>query len=103
MAELARRLDTASMVARWREANPGLAGTEADCVSESIRGVAEAMGKGGVPLQDVRIRTGSAMVLLLFKRDEESGDAVCVPSVFFGHLLLHSFFRSLHSTRELCY
>ena len=69
LAQLQRRLDTASMVARWREANPGLAGTEADCVRESIRGVAEAMGKRGVPLQEVSIRTGSAVVLLLSKRD----------------------------------
>ena len=66
--QLAKGLDTASMVTRWREANPGLAGTESDCVRETIRGIAGAMGKRGVPLEEVRIRTGGAMVLLLLKR-----------------------------------
>lgn len=69
LAQLAKGLDTASMVTRWRGANPGLAGTEADCVRESIRGIAETMGKRGVPLEEVRIRTGGAVVLLLFKRN----------------------------------
>ena len=62
LEELARGFDTASMVTRWREANPKLAGTEKDCVKECIKEIRVAIG------DEERIRVGTATVLLLFKK-----------------------------------
>ncbi|PWY77003.1 hypothetical protein BO70DRAFT_388390 [Aspergillus heteromorphus CBS 117.55] len=70
--ELERGFATASMVTRWREANPGLVGTEGDCVAVAVRGVRgailEAQGEGEGWEWDGRLRTGMGTVVLLFKR-----------------------------------
>ncbi|ROW10693.1 hypothetical protein VPNG_05050 [Cytospora leucostoma] len=68
LEELGIGLDTASMVTRWREAHPELAGTDRDCVALTLRRVAEAMGMGGKSPADVRLKLGSATALLLFRR-----------------------------------
>ncbi|BDD62419.1 hypothetical protein MAP00_007387 [Monascus purpureus] len=69
--DLEKSLNTASMVTRWREANPELAGTEHDCVKVAsvkvaIGEIRRAMGisHGG------SIRTGNGVAILLFKRNE---------------------------------
>lgn len=61
--DLEDRLGTASMVTRWREAHPDLAGTERDCVKEMGAEIRRAMGD-----ENPKFKTGSAVVLLLFKR-----------------------------------
>ena len=69
LEDLAASLGTASMVTRWRTANPYLAKTNEDCVMLAMKAVQEAMydaGNGG--LDQVRIKTGSATTLLLFTR-----------------------------------
>lgn len=68
LEELGAALDTASMVTRWREAYPELAGTDQDCVALTLRRVAEAMGMGSENPADVRLKLGSATALLLFRR-----------------------------------
>lgn len=64
--DLEKSLNTASMVTRWREANPELAGTEHDCVKVTIGEIRRAMGisQGG------SIRTVNGVAILLFKRNE---------------------------------
>ncbi|KAF2086190.1 hypothetical protein K490DRAFT_74722 [Saccharata proteae CBS 121410] len=54
-------LSTSSMVTRWREAHPDLAGTDEDVVKVLIR---DFKGLGGAD----GIRTASGLVVLLFKR-----------------------------------
>ena len=61
LEQLGRGFDTSSMVTRWREANPKLAGTENDCVKECIKEIRKAIGG------EETIRMGQATVLLLFK------------------------------------
>ena len=60
--ELARELSTASMVTRWRDAYPELAGTERDCVRETIKELREALCGQETFIQ------GSSTVILLFKK-----------------------------------
>lgn len=55
-------LDTASMVTRWREAHPDIAGTEKDCVRETITNLRKALGG------QESFTAGSATVLLLFRK-----------------------------------
>ncbi|KAH8657868.1 S-adenosyl-L-methionine-dependent methyltransferase [Xylariales sp. PMI_506] len=69
LQQLAESLQTASMVTRWREANPELTGTDQDCVTVGIRAVASAMGLGEGDFDQGRIKVGSSTVLLLFKRE----------------------------------
>jgi hypothetical protein len=68
LQELADSLGTASMVTRWREANPSLVGTENDCVSLTMRRIAEAMGAEGIDLKDIILWSGSSTTLLMFTR-----------------------------------
>jgi hypothetical protein len=69
LAELAKSLDTASMVTRWREAHPELVGADNDCVRETMDEVRRALGESGeIGNEDVSIKVGSGTVLLLFKR-----------------------------------
>jgi len=57
-----RSLETASLVTRWREANPDLAGTEQDCLKRAIRDWKAALGgKDG-------FIGGQGTVILLFKK-----------------------------------
>jgi hypothetical protein len=60
--ELEKGLGTASMVTRWRAANPELAGTDNDAVKVFVREVREALGG-----QDW-VLTGSGTAILLFKK-----------------------------------
>ena len=60
--ELERGLSTSSMVTRWRDANPLLAGTEKDCVRETVKELKEALDG-----QETFIE-GSGTVILLFKK-----------------------------------
>ena len=60
--DLEKGLSTASMVTRWRDANPELAGTEKDCVRETIKELREALGGEETFIQ------GSGTVILLFKK-----------------------------------
>jgi hypothetical protein len=66
LKELGESLGTASMVTKWRNANPKLAGTDQDCVNITIHRMAKAMGADG--RDDLTIKTGSATALLLFTR-----------------------------------
>lgn len=60
--EESKGLSTASMVTRWRAANPELVGTEKDVVKVFIRALREALGG-----QDWILR-GSGTAILLFKK-----------------------------------
>ena len=60
--ELERGLSTASMVTRWRNANPELAETEKDCVRTTMKELREALSGQEAFIQ------GSGTVLLLFKK-----------------------------------
>ncbi len=62
MDEIEKDLATASMVTRWRAANPTLAGTEQDVVKVFIRELREALGG-----QDW-MENGNSTAILLFKR-----------------------------------
>ena len=55
------RLGTASMVTRWREAHPQLAGTEQDVVARMVREIRELLGGDEVVI-------GQSCVLLLFQK-----------------------------------
>ena len=59
--ELASQLGTASMVTRWRIANPDVA-EEEDCIAVTIRDLKKALG------QQERLTVGSALGLLLLKK-----------------------------------
>ncbi|GAM36736.1 hypothetical protein TCE0_018f06061 [Talaromyces pinophilus] len=64
--DLEGSLGTASMVTRWRDANPELVGTESDCVKEMCAEIRKAMGVGAD--ENPRMKVGSSVALLLFKR-----------------------------------
>lgn len=64
--EFERSMSTASMVTRWREANPQLVGTEQDCVKQIGRKLNEITGHSFD-----RITLGHGVVLLLFKKRDE--------------------------------
>lgn len=64
--DLAGSLGTASMVTRWREANSELVDTERDCVAEMCTEIRKAMGVSTD--ENPRLRVGSSVALLLFKR-----------------------------------
>ena len=64
--ELEKGLGTASMVTRWREANPDLANTDKDCVKVAMDEVRKALGVDGH--SSTTLRVGSSTVILLFKR-----------------------------------
>ena len=68
LAELASSLGTASMVTRWRQAHPDIAGGENDCVLKTMRDIAVAMNVEKGKEEEVTIRTGNSTSLLLFKR-----------------------------------
>ena len=70
LGELAASLGTASMVTRWREANPEMAHTDDDCVAVTIRSVAEAMSPGieTAGVKNLTLSVGPATTLLLFTR-----------------------------------
>ena len=61
LTQAQKMYETASMVTRWREAHPQLAGTEQDVVNKMVREVREVLGR-----EDVVI--GSSCHLLLLKR-----------------------------------
>jgi len=64
--ELERKLGTASMVTRWRQAHPDLVGTEKDCVKEMVAEIRRAMG--AAENENAKLKISAAAVLLLFKR-----------------------------------
>lgn len=66
LKDLEAQLGTASMVTRWRQAHPDLAGTEKDCVKEMITKIKRAMGVNAE--DNPKIKVAAAAVLLLFKR-----------------------------------
>jgi hypothetical protein len=68
--ELKKALGTASMVTRWREAHPELVDTERDCVRSTMNEIERVLGEeiGTEEAAKLKIRVGSATVLLLFKR-----------------------------------
>ena len=61
LEELSKTLGTASMVLRWREAHPALAGTNEDVVVRAMNDVREVLGR-----EDLVVGTGC--VLLIFKK-----------------------------------
>lgn len=61
LEQLGQSLGTASTVARWREAHPGLAGTKEDVVVKAMNDVREVLGS-----EDMVVGTGC--VLLIFKK-----------------------------------
>lgn len=63
LESLEKGLGTASMVSRWREANPELVGSDRDIVKQFIRELREALGPG-----QERIVQGSGTAILLFKK-----------------------------------
>jgi hypothetical protein len=64
LQKLEKQLGTASMMTRWREANPQLAGTDEDCVVKTIKRIRELIG----PEAGDKITVGSGPVVLLFNR-----------------------------------
>lgn len=62
LQEFAAGLSTASMVTRWRQANPQDAHTDRDCVNRTMARLTRALGD-----QDL-LSTGSGTALLLFKK-----------------------------------
>ncbi|EED17405.1 conserved hypothetical protein [Talaromyces stipitatus ATCC 10500] len=64
--DLAASLGTASMVTRWRKANPDLVGTERDCVRKMCAEVKRAIGVSAD--ENPTLKVGTSVVLLLFKR-----------------------------------
>lgn len=64
LEQFARGCGTASMVTRWREANPSLVGTEEDVVNVATRKIREAMGG------QEWFEGGSETALLMFKKRE---------------------------------
>lgn len=64
--EFERGMSTASMVTRWREANPQLVDTEQDCVKHICRKLKQITGHGFG-----EVTFGSGVVLLLFKKKDE--------------------------------
>jgi len=60
--ELERSLSTSSMVTRWRDANRELAGTEKDCVRETMKKLKKALDGRKTFIE------GFGTVLLLFKK-----------------------------------
>jgi hypothetical protein len=63
--DIEKGLATASLVTRWREAHPDLAGTEKDVVEQFAIELREALG----PDQST-LSLGSGTVILLFKKSE---------------------------------
>lgn len=63
------QLSTASMVTRWIEAHPQLAGTEHDVVKKMSRELRKLMEREGLGGEELII--GSSFVLLLFKTTGE--------------------------------
>lgn len=55
-------LTTSSLVTRWREAHPELAGTDQDCVAQTLAALKQLLG------ETQKIKVGVAVVLLMFKR-----------------------------------
>ena len=62
LRRLQGQLSTASMVTRWREAHPELAGTERDVVEVVMREIRKAVGGDSLII-------GKSCFLLLFKRE----------------------------------
>jgi hypothetical protein len=62
VGDMEKALATASMVTRWREANPDLVGTEKDCVRQYITELQAALGGKD------ECFGGSATAILLFKK-----------------------------------
>ena len=62
--KMQKLLSTASMVTRWREAHPELAGTENDVLVKMAREMREVLG-------EEELIIGSSCVLLLFKKTGE--------------------------------
>ncbi|KAH8815987.1 S-adenosyl-L-methionine-dependent methyltransferase [Xylogone sp. PMI_703] len=56
-------LNTVSAVTRWREAHPELAGTDKDCVKETVSKVRQVVGT-------TKLKGGTPIALLIFKRAE---------------------------------
>jgi hypothetical protein len=69
LKELGDGLGAASMVTQWRKANPEAIEAGNDCVAVTMRKIAVALGREDEDYGDVRIRTGCATALLLFKRE----------------------------------
>jgi hypothetical protein len=70
LEDLEKTLGTACMVTRWREAHPELVGTPEDCVRSTMNEIRRVLNEeiGGEETENYKIRSGAAMVLLLFKR-----------------------------------
>ncbi|KAH8895858.1 S-adenosyl-L-methionine-dependent methyltransferase [Thozetella sp. PMI_491] len=68
LAELGNALGTASMVTRWRAANPDLAGTDQDCIKETFVHLRNALGTKDGDDDQVKLRTGAASVVLMIKK-----------------------------------
>jgi hypothetical protein len=64
--ETEQRFQTASMVTRWREANPDLASTEKDVVRVFAKELREVL-----PAEHQKVVQGAATAILLFKRASE--------------------------------
>ncbi|KAF7325291.1 S-adenosyl-L-methionine-dependent methyltransferase [Mycena venus] len=68
LADLGSALGTASMVTRWREANPGLASGEKDCVKMAMQELREVLGVDKGSEQEIRLKTGSSTVVLFLRK-----------------------------------
>ena len=66
LAQIGKRLGTASMVTRWREAHPQQAGTEEDVVNVLVRDLRKTLNRDD-------LITGASCHLLLFKRQRLLG------------------------------
>lgn len=61
--EIEKQFSTASMVTRWREAHPNLAGTDKDVVKVFVDELREAL-----PADHQKVVSGSGTAILLFKK-----------------------------------
>ncbi|KAF7362434.1 S-adenosyl-L-methionine-dependent methyltransferase [Mycena venus] len=67
-ADLGSALGTASMVTRWREANPWLANGEKDCVKMAMQELREVLGVDKGSEQEIKLKTGSSTVVLFLRK-----------------------------------
>jgi hypothetical protein len=69
LKELGDGLGAASMVTQWRKANSEAIEAGNDCVAVTMRKIAVALGREHEDYGDIRVRTGCATALLLFKKE----------------------------------
>ena len=68
LAVMRQGLGTASMVTRWREAHPEMAGTDRDCVHVAMDKVRRALGAESSQESEIMLKMGMGTALLFVTR-----------------------------------